>query len=356
MEGKALMIYSWTFLIAFLLLMIYLGWVGMKKTKNADDFATARSTYSPITLGLAITATIASGSTFMGMPGLAYSIGAPSLWYPLLYPLATVIGMLLVARYIKRFGDKFGTRTIPEFMGERFNSEFLRILLSIVSVLLIFYVVAQFVASATVFQTLMGVDYRVALFITGSVLAIYVFMGGSHSDIITDAIQGVFMLVIAVSVLVLFFTGAGVEGGFSGMLKLIEERRPEGTFNHLFLPGDITYGSLWLVMLLFISHIPFSVLPHIGNKFMAIKRSKDLKHLLMFCTIVAPLMGMVALGGMLGIAVVYPESNIHPDQDIPVLFSELLPPIVAALFIIAVLSHLVHFRRINRFIDTNCGE
>ncbi|MDA6082982.1 hypothetical protein OSJ97_25940, partial [Escherichia coli] len=69
----------------------------MMKTKKSDDFATARSSYGFITLGLAITATIASGSTFMGMPGLAYSMGAPSLWYPILYPIATVFGMLLIA-------------------------------------------------------------------------------------------------------------------------------------------------------------------------------------------------------------------------------------------------------------------
>lgn len=338
MANQSLMVYSWIFMFLFLLLMIVMGWVGLKKTKTSDDFATARSSYSPWVLGLAICATIASGSTFMGIPGLAYDIGTPSLWYPLLYPLATVLGMLLVARYIKKFGDKFGTRTIPEFLGERYNSEFLRIILSIISILLIFYVVSQFVAAATMFQTMMGLDYNIGLFITGAVLAIYVFMGGSHSDIITDAIQGVIMLLIAVVTVVVFVMGAGIDGGFNGMLNLISERRPEGTFNHLFLPGDLTYGSMWLVILLFIAHIPFSILPHIGNKFMAVKSSQDIKKLIMFCTIVAPLFGMLGLGGMMGIAVIDPAQGIHPDQVIPVLFSELFPPIIAAFFAVAVLS------------------
>ncbi|WP_425303805.1 hypothetical protein, partial [Salmonella enterica] len=62
----------------------------MKKTHNNDDFATARSSYGPITIALVIAAGISSGSTFMGMPGLAFDLGAPSLWYPLLYPVATV--------------------------------------------------------------------------------------------------------------------------------------------------------------------------------------------------------------------------------------------------------------------------
>ncbi|WP_264739027.1 sodium:solute symporter family protein [Cytobacillus firmus] len=341
MVNNATIMYSWIFMGLFLIAMIYMGWLGMKKTKNSDDFATARSSYGFITLGLAITATIASGSTFMGMPGLAYSMGAPSLWYPILYPIATVFGMLLIASYVKKFGDKFGTRTIPEFMGERFNSDFLRIVLALVSILLIFYVVSQFVAAATMFQTMMGLDYNFGLFLTGIVLAAYVFMGGSHSDIMTDAVQGLLMLVIAIVVIVTFLTGGGVEGGFSGMMDLIKERRPEGSLDVLFKPGDITYGSAWLVFLLFVAHIPFSILPHIGNKFMAIKSGKELKRLVMFCTIVATTLPAMTLGGLLGIALIDPGANIAADQVIPVLFNELFPPIIAGLFAVAVLSAIM---------------
>lgn len=333
--------YSWLFMGLFVILMIYMGWLGLKKTTTSDDFATARSSYGYIPLGLAITATIASGSTFMGMPGLAYTMGAPSLWYPILYPIATVFGMLLIATYVKKFGDKFGTRTIPEFMGERFNSEFLRIILALVSILLIFYVVSQFVAAATMFQTMMGLDYNLGLFLTGTILAIYVFMGGSHSDIMTDAVQGLLMLGIAIVVIISFLTGAGVEGGFSGMMELIKERRPEGSLDVLFKPGDLTYGSAWLVFLLFVAHIPFSILPHIGNKFMAIKSSKELKKLIMFCTIVATTLPAMTLGGLLGVAIIDPSTKIAADQVIPVVFNQLFPPIIAGLFAVAVLSAIM---------------
>lgn len=336
--NETIVMYSWILMVLFIGLMIYFGWLGMKKTKSSDDFATARSSYGPITVALVISAGISSGSTFMGMPGLAYSIGTPSLWYPLLYPVATVFGMLFVAKAIKHYGDAFGTRTIPEFIGDRFNSEFLRVVLTIISILLIFYVVSQFVAAATMFQTMMGVKYEVGLFITGIVLAIYVFMGGSHSDIMTDAAQGVLMLLTAVVVVICFIFSVGVDGSFSDMVQMIKERNPQGALDQLFLPGDKTYGSLWLVALLFIAHLPFSVLPHLGNKFMAVKSTKDLKKLLMFCTIFATILPLMSLGGILGIAVVDKNANIAPDQIIPVVFSEIFPPFVAAFFAVAVLS------------------
>lgn len=336
-----IVIYSWIFIGLFILAMLFFGWVGMKKTKTADDFATARSSYSPIIISLVIAAGISSGSTFMGMPGLAYTIGTPSLWYPLLYPIATVIGMLFVAKVIKKYGDEFGTRTIPEFIGERYKSEFLRIALTIISILLIFYVISQFVAAATMFQTMMGVNYETGLIITAVVLGIYVFMGGSHSDIITDAVQGFLMLVVAVIVFICFATGMGMDGGFSEMVRTITEEKPQGDLHQLFLPGDLTYGSFWLVGLLFIAHLPFAIQPHLGNKFMAVKSGKDIKKLIMYCTIFSTVLPLMALGGMLGIAVIGSDASIHPDQVIPVLFSEIFPPVLAAFLAVTVLSAIM---------------
>lgn len=325
----------------FISLMLFVGWIGMKRTKTSEDFATARSSYGPFVIALVIAAGISSGSTFMGMPGLAYSIGTPSLWYPLLYPIATVIGMVFVAKVIKKYGDQFGTRTIPEFIGDRFNSNFLRLSLTIISILLIFYVVSQFVAAATMFQTMMGINYEYGLFITAIVLAAYVFMGGSHSDIITDAIQGFLMVIIAVVVFISFMSSVGVSGGFGEMLAIIDQENPQGGLNNLFLEGDNTYGAFWLVALLFIAHLPFSVLPHLGNKFMAVKSGRDMKKLIMYCTVLATILPLMALGGLLGLAVVGADAGIHPDQIIPVLFSEIFPPIIAAFFAIAVLSAIM---------------
>lgn len=330
--------WSWILLALFVIMMIVFGVMGLRRTHNNDDFATARSSYGPVTIALVISAGIASGSTFMGMPGLAFDLGAPSLWYPLLYPVATVFGMLFFAKAIKEYGDTLGTRTIPEFIGNRYNSNFLRLILAIISALLIFYVISQLVAAATMFQIMMGVNYEVGIIITIVVIGTYVFMGGSHSDILTDAVQGMLMVLIAIIVVVCFAFGVGVDGGFSGMIDSITERRPEGHFGQLFIPGDETYGSIWLVLLLLIAHIPFAIQPHLGNKFMAVKSGKDLKKLIMWTTMFATILPLMGLGGMLAIAVLPGDIDIRPDAVIPTLFTELFPPFIAAFLAIAVLS------------------
>lgn len=336
MDG--VIMWSWIFMIIFIGAMLAFGFLGMKKTHTSDDFATARSSYGPITIALVISAGIASGSTFMGMPGLSYALGAPSLWYPLLYPVATVFGMLFFAKAIKEYGDRLGTRTIPEFIGNRYNSNALRLVLAIISLLLIFYVISQLVAAATMFQIMMGLDYGTGIVITIVVIGIYVFMGGSHSDIMTDAVQGALMVMIALIVVVCFSLGVGVDGGFSGLIDSITERRPEGHFGQLFIPGDATYGSIWLVLLLLVAHLPFAVQPHLGNKFMAVRSNKDLKKLLMFTTIFATTLPLMGLGGMLAIGVLDPSTEIRADAVIPTLFTEIFPPFLAAFLAVAVLS------------------
>jgi SSS family transporter len=328
--------WSWIFLIAFVGLFIAMGYMGMRRTKTADDFAVARSSYGPWVLGLAFVATVASGSTFLGMPGLAYDLGFPSLWYPILYPIGIYLGMLMSAKLIKTMGDRFGNRSIPEFVGARYDSDFLRLGMTLVSFLLLFYITAQLVAAATLFQVMMGMPYIPALFFTAGVLLVYIVMGGSHADILTDAVQGLLMLSIAVAIAVMFFTGFGVEGGPTTINQRVDEMTGAG-WDTFFIPGHPTFGAAWLVILLLIAHLPFGILPHLGNKFMALSNARQMRQFAMFAIIAGGILPMMALGGFVGAAVIDPGLD-RPDQVIPVLFTEVFPPIVAAFLAVAIIS------------------
>ncbi len=332
-------VWSWIFLIASIGLFVALGYVGMTRTKNADDFAVARSSYGPWVLGLAVVATTASGSTFLGIPGLAYSVGFSSLWYPIVYPIGIYMGMLLTAKLVRTVGDKFGNRSIPEFVGQRYDSDFLRVGLAIVSLLLMFYITAQLVAAATLFQTMLGVGYITGLLVTAVVLLIYITMGGSHADILTDAIQGLFMLALAVGVAVLFFVGAGVEGGAGAVNAAVAEKNQSAGWDTLFNPEDPVTASAWLVFLLFVAHLPFGVLPHIGNKFMALNNARQMRTFLMIVIVAGGILPMMGFGGILGAAIL--GQNVTPDAVIPTLFTELFPPVLAAFLAVGILSAIL---------------
>ena len=63
------------FFLLYSLGLLALGIWASRRVKRADDYAVARQSYGPIPLAMAFAATGASGATFLGLPGLAYSGG-----------------------------------------------------------------------------------------------------------------------------------------------------------------------------------------------------------------------------------------------------------------------------------------
>ncbi|MEL0130098.1 MAG: hypothetical protein VW880_01710, partial [Betaproteobacteria bacterium] len=173
--------WGWGWIAVFLTLFVGIGVYGMKKTKSDEDFAVARGAYGPVTLAFAFAATIASGATFMSLPGMAFSKGFAATWYPATYPIAIYIGMILAIKLIKRAGDRFRSNSLPEFMGQRYQSNFLRIAFALVSLLLVYYIAAQIVAAATIFEVLLGLKYQTGILFSVGVIALYITMGGSHA-------------------------------------------------------------------------------------------------------------------------------------------------------------------------------
>ncbi len=186
--------WSWTFLLLYVALMVGIGVLGQRRVSTADDFATARSSYGPLFLAFAFAATVASGATFLGLPGISYTAGLSAIWSSVLYPVGVYLGVLICIRLVRRAGHVYGSRSIPEYLGERYDSDLIRILVSIFSLLLLFYLAGQLVAGLVMFEMMLGLSSAWALLITGGVLLIYVLLGGAHADILTDGIQGAVMV------------------------------------------------------------------------------------------------------------------------------------------------------------------
>jgi Na+/proline symporter len=136
-------------------------------------------------LALAMTATAASGATFLGMPALAYSAGISSLWQ-LLYPFGVYIAVWVSMVAILRGGEAFGSRTIAEYLGDRYKSDALRLMTAGFSMLLLFYLAGQLLSGALMFYNLLALETVPALIITAFMLMSYVAMGGAHADILSD--------------------------------------------------------------------------------------------------------------------------------------------------------------------------
>ena len=334
--------WSWIFMVVYISGMLVIGVIGQRRVKHADDFATARGSYGPIFLAFAFAATTASGATFLGGPGLGYQWGFASQWGNFLYPIGVYFGVLISMRLIATTGNKFGSRSIPEFLGDRYQSEGIRVMVSMFSLVLFFYLAGQLVSGLVMFEIFLGLSPFWALLITTTVLLFYVVLGGAHADILTDGVQGFMMLILAIVVIVLVLTGSGVDGGLSGLIdrletqnsNLVQPLNPESALTH----------SWWSIIAVLFAHIPLGLLPHLGNKLWALKGVGDQRTFIKLAFLFGLTLGMMGLGGLLargllGDALLLEGAN--PNQALPLVFIELFPTWLAALVGVGILAAIM---------------
>lgn len=329
-----LVVWSWIFLLGYIGMMLYFGVLGQKKVSTADDFATARGGYGPLFLAFAFAATVASGATFVGFPGIAYNAGTAAIWSVVLYPIGVYLGVLICLKLVSNSGHEFGSRSIPEYLGQRYQSDWIRILVSVFSLSLFFYLAGQLVSGIVMFEIMLGVSPAVALGVTAAVLMIYVVMGGAHADILTDGVQGFIMVAVGALVLVLFLTGYGVEGGLSGMFDVLAAEDPNlvGWLN----ADDVLYHSWWSVLAILLAHIPLGLLPHIGNKLWALKDPKQRMSFMRLAFVFGMILAMLGLGGIMARAIL--GEGVNGNQALALLFIELFPNWFAALLGVGILA------------------
>ena len=331
--------WSWLFLVMYIGIMCCIGFYAQRKIKSADDFATARGSYGPFFLALAYAATTASGATFLGLPALAYQWGTSSLWYIFLYPVGVYIGVLISMRLVSTVGERFGNRSIPEYLGERYQSDGIRILVALMSLILLFYLIGQLVSGLVMFQLMLGLGKSSALIITTLILLFYVVMGGAHADILSDGIQGAMMLILAIIVVFITLNGVGLEGGLSGLIKELKDQDPllTGIFNS----ESSLFSSWWSVIVIVFAHIPLGLLPHLGNKIWALKSPNDRTTFIWMAASFGLTLSLMGIGGFLARAHFGEDlltGSGNPNQALPLLFIEIFPSWLAALIGIGILS------------------
>lgn len=329
--------YSWISLVFYIGLMVGCGAIGQRRVKNADDYATARGGYGPIFLALAFTSTAASGATFLGMPALAYHFGLSNMWFMFLYPLGLYTGVLICQHAVAHAGTSFGARSIPEYLGEKYQSEAIRILTSVYSLVLLFYLAGQLVSGLVMFETMLGLPLPAALLITTAVLACYVVMGGAHADVFTDGVQGFLMVLLAIAVLIMFLVGFGVDGNLGDVLARAKALDPDTV--RAFNPKSPVTADAWHAAAIFISFIPLGLLPHVGNKLWALKDESQRTRFIAASFVFGLILPCMAFGGILGRAVLGDDLIGTAANDVvPVLFIALLPAWLAAVLGVGILA------------------
>ena len=91
MDHSQLQIIDLVIIAAYLLSMIFIGVICVKRVKNTGDYFVAGRSFGPLVLMATVCATIIGGSGLMGRAGVAYSSGFKAIMTAVPY----LLGMLL---------------------------------------------------------------------------------------------------------------------------------------------------------------------------------------------------------------------------------------------------------------------
>ena len=264
-------------IIAYLVLMVVIGFIYSKRNDNAGDFYLGGRTLGPIVTAMSAEASDMSSYLIMGLPGLAYFSGASEVsWTIIGLFIGTYLNWLFVAKRLRIYSQKTGSITIPDFFSDRYRDNkhvLLGISALIILIFFIPYTGSGFSACGKLFNTLFGLEYHTAMIISAVIIIAYTSLGGFLAASTTDLIQSIVMtraLVVLVSYGVVHAGGVqnvidnaqSMSGYFSLTSGYNEETGQSTPFGFFPIVSTLAWGLGYFGM------------PHILLRFMAI-RNKD---------------------------------------------------------------------------------
>lgn len=111
-------------IIAYLIMMVVIGFQFSKTNNSADDFYLGGRKLGPFVTAMSAEASDMSSWLLMGLPGVAYIFGiCDAFWTAFGLVLGTWINWLIVSKKIRRYSHKLDAITIPDFFSKRYGDE-----------------------------------------------------------------------------------------------------------------------------------------------------------------------------------------------------------------------------------------
>lgn len=265
-------IFKYGLTIAYAALVLWLSWLGMRRTTDIRGFAIGNKDMSPYVIGFTLAASIASTATFVINPGFVYADGLSAfLHYGVSASLGILTAFVCLTKGFLRLGEKNNALTIPQWIYHRYQNRQLRFFFALINLLSITFVVLILVGCSLLMTGLFPVDQKQALLIILIFVFSYVLMGGTYAHAYTNTLQGGMMIVIA---LFLFVNGFEYfEGGILQSMRAVSDN-----YASVYNPDSRLYYDFVSVFASgFIVTFALMLQPHILTKVLYLKSERDIK-------------------------------------------------------------------------------
>ena len=307
-----------------------------KKQKNAEGFFLANRGVSSVLLPLTMIAAMQSTFAFLGAPGMYYTHGISYI--------SIVLSQVWVALMVVYFGNKIrklanknGYMSLGDYLQDRFDSKYLKVLASCISVLMtMVFLAMQYVGNARAMNIVSGdaISYPAAILISVVFSLLYVLIGGAGGVVLLDAVQAVILLV---GIVVAAWIAIAPVGGIQALFTQIIDKMPE----LLSRPGPQgTYTDKYWIMQFIV--LPFGIwfCPHIWMKSLMAKDEDALAK----SAISIPVSQILIYGfatlfiGLAGHLLLQPQQVGAADNVLPLLMTTRSKWFIAALVMAAAIA------------------
>ena len=293
-------------------------WIAIwARAKSTREFYIAGGEVHPVMNGMATAADWLSAASFISVAGLI-SVGYVNSAFIMGWTGGYVLLATLLAPYLRRFG----TYTVPDFVGKRYDSKAARVVAVVCLILIsLTYVIGQMTGAGVAFARFLEVKVSTGLLISSVVVFAYAVLGGMKGVTYTQVAQYI-VLILAFLIPAVYlslmvtghflpqtgFIGAHADSGTPMLMKLNEVVRDLGFQDYTADVSNRWNMTLFTLTLM----VGTAGLPHVIIRFFTVPNIKDARRsaawALFFIALFYTTAPVVAAMGRLNLL-----TNIYPD-------------------------------------------
>jgi Na+/proline symporter len=315
----------------YLVLVAGIGWWSSRRQATAADFWVAGRRFGvPLQVMGNVGAMLHGGAVLSHIAFCAH-VGGVAVTTNLSYALGFAVVFFFFAGKLRRSAGF----TIPDYLGGRFDSRFLRAWAAlVVAVTSLIYLVAQIRGLGFVLEKLLGLETWLGQLVGTGVLVFAVALGGLLAVVWTNVLQ---IGLMWIALLVLAPAVRQAVGDLPTLFAKVEAAAPGWTS-----PSGVLWSGPFLLSWYVLVFIAYSTRLALLTKVFAAKDEWVARRAIPWTALVV--MAFLTYGGIyLGAAarVLVWDSISTPDEAFPALVSSLLGPLTGALALTAVASAIL---------------
>ena len=260
-------------IVIYFLAMLGIGAWASKKIKNTEDYLVAGRQLGFWVFILLMIGTVASGMSLLGVSGLGFKAGWPTIWEQIFVPLSIGFCIIFFGVKLHNVAKTAGYITVQDYLAHRYESPTaLRTLSAVAGIIVsLIYLVGQYSAIAIVLMWLFAIPLWLALIIATVITTVYTAIGGLYAVAWASLIQSIILIVgvLIMAPIIIFYAGGfdHINTYLAGMNpNLVMPWMPSGAFA---VPYVVSFAVLLMVGL--------ACAPHVINNVLAIRDVKYFK-------------------------------------------------------------------------------